>query len=285
MVHWRSIGACSVVACVCVWLAWLHCGHDSLTVLEMLRLNKRLDCVVVAGAWRLPDGSLSRAFKQRLLTGAALSMFGRAKKLILTGGRNDSIVALDFLDEQNPALLLQWFTSVWGVEPPTGLRDAVSRHITMRDLWDAHVVGTVVLYENVSTTTESNAVEAQKLLGSSSTGEVVVVSSPYHLRRCRILFSQHVIGGVLTFGSPSTELEWVLPPHPLFVRHVPHNTSSLVMLLTSACKSARITYNHWAAHLRTTFLSFPVYGALREFGAFVVNLHRGTMSVHNLVHG
>eukprot|EP00957_Ditylum_brightwellii_P072112 5481578-Ditylum_brightwellii.AAC.1 len=49
-----------------------------------------VDTVVVVGAWRAPDESLSKAFKVRIEYGVRVALLYGSNTLFLTGGRNDA---------------------------------------------------------------------------------------------------------------------------------------------------------------------------------------------------
>lgn len=107
---------------------------------------------VVAGAWTLPDGSLSETFKARVDKAVELQGVHKAT-VIFTGGRNESVKAMEYATLNGGC-----------AEAPC-------------------------LYENASTTTYENAREAAKLLRNKQAA-VAVVSSPYHLGRCGVYFSR-----------------------------------------------------------------------------------------------
>ncbi|CUG87434.1 membrane-associated protein, putative [Bodo saltans] len=74
--------------------------------------RQQMDVVVVAGAWRRPNGSLSRGFRHRVVHGVRMAMLFGAKDVLFTGGLNDSAVALEFVntlqDASNVLFPLPW---------------------------------------------------------------------------------------------------------------------------------------------------------------------------------
>jgi len=77
--------------------------------------------------------------------------------------------------------------------------------------------------ENRSTTTATNAEFTAALLDRPNSplgahGEVVVVSSPYHLPRCRVFFGRYLPTRERYFiASAPQEFQWLLPPDPAWI--------------------------------------------------------------------
>lgn len=262
-----------------------------------------IGAVIVAGAWRLPNGSLSRAFTQRVLSGARFALLLDAKVLLLTGGHNESLLAEKYLRElsltgQENALFPQSVVSSLpekAARRAAKLNERLRSFVTFGDFVDYQTrseTGTAlpggfkIVTENVSTTTYENALHAARTLKNmsfSSIDRVLVVSSPYHMLRCKVLFSRmtpEVTREVLvvpTMEKYETELivpeEWwvsmtTVPPTFRESRVVPRP-------LALAAHSIHRTYANWRAHLRISALSlFPVSLA-RECVAFAVNGLRG----------
>lgn len=186
--------------------------------------------VVVAGAWRRPNGTLSKAFENRVVHGLRVAMLLRAPHLLLTGGLNDSAIAREYAYTLRnasgvifPQKLLRSLaphaSSVAArlrqhLEPYDHLSLGAALEVLRKDdgRWpDLHI-------ENVSLTTFTNAVETRRWLedsGALSPGNtdlcqrplsVVVVTSQYHARRCQLLFTkalhaQPYSGGGASKGS------------------------------------------------------------------------------------
>jgi hypothetical protein len=207
--------------------------------------------VVIAGAWRHPGvglqrGALSRAFRNRILKGLRVAADLQIHNVIFTGGAWDAIDARRWALEEFATSSVN-LTALMTTEPMVAdltlrlsgdMEDedddevAMSAHASSDAAGeeDSHVVAAanagsdigVVLrtlegmrlwVENVSTTTSSNAIETAKIVNRHlEGGEVVVVSSGYHLPRCRVLFRKHLgRRQVFTIGTQASEFEVVLP--------------------------------------------------------------------------
>ena len=134
--------------------------------------------IVVAGAWLLPDATMSQTFHSRIARAVQLHRDHPRATLVFTGGLNDSVAALAHAR-----------TALGGCVAPLAC-----------------------VYENASRSTLGNAEEVASLLlgarggdgqrdeveaaaeeggGARSSGAVLlVVSTPYHLARCLVYFSR-----------------------------------------------------------------------------------------------
>jgi uncharacterized SAM-binding protein YcdF (DUF218 family) len=204
---------------------------DSLYLLngEVDDTRSRLNLVVVAGAWRRPDGSLSRAFAHRVVHGARMAILFGAKDVLLTGGLNDSAVALEYLNTMSNASVVL-FPLPWVQALDDNARSAARRLRTALAHYDhlpliealsrlelsepagdaaaldesqAPIQWPSFHIENASLTTYGNAIETRWWLEGQHGGalreggplcdeplHVLVVSSQYHNRRCKMLFTK-----------------------------------------------------------------------------------------------
>ncbi len=301
--------------------------------------------VIVAGAWRLPSGALSRAFTNRILAGARVALLTESPILLLTGGHNESVKAKEYLMQlRNASSLLfpsSFTLSSVAAESPAadddeygddgeevrlspamasraaGLALEMEKHETLGDFLEAMrpPQRLTVLFENVSTTTAQNAIFAQLALRDAHVGEMtdfatlfpaaaakdttnmsaqkvwhctgcrfVVVSSPYHLLRCRALFAKYLAFGwvateVLTYSSGHDEWELVLPTDGVIAASDSlFGTDILVPgFLARAAHTVFLTYRHWRSHVRATMMSLGWYMGLREFGAIAKGMYTGEL--------
>ena len=197
-----------------------------------------VDYVVVAGAWRRMNGTLSLAFQQRLAKGVAVALRYNATAIVLTGGRNDSHIAQawllhswkpaeSFIFDDNPEQDVD-------LSPEVRMKFQLLRQSKSLFGWMQSIPTPFrFLVENVSKTTVENAIEAAKVIQADENntfpgrgGSVAVVSSPYHLRRCKILFERHLKRRVFTVGSPAMEFELTLPSHTIYWMAFTRNTSA-----------------------------------------------------------
>lgn len=183
--------------------------------------NRTGASVVIAGAWRHPPavvgarGKLARAFTLRLERGVDVAVRLGIDHVVLTGGRNDS-------QDARRVLLTRYGGAAAADIPSDRAAGPVLASLTVAlDNGTVATRNVTIHIETKSTTTHTNAVEAAKVLAAANlSGPVVVVSSPYHLRRCAIFFRKafrNATTGVLhrpvyTVGSDPDEFELVLPP-------------------------------------------------------------------------
>lgn len=118
----------------------------------------RFDAIVVAGAGVLPDGSPSRPLRARVERAAALYRSGFAQRVLMTGG----------VGRHGPA------ESVVASELAVEL--GVPRGAILRD--------------ERSTTTEENAIETARILGSAT--RVLLVTDRFHVFRAERVFRRHL---------------------------------------------------------------------------------------------
>ncbi|CUG87435.1 GPI-anchored surface protein, putative [Bodo saltans] len=303
----------------------------------------QMDVVVVAGAWRRPNGTLSRGFRHRVVHGVRMAMLFGAKDVLFTGGLNDSAVALEFVgtlqDASNVLFPLPWVLvldddardvamdlkaqlspydhlPLAEVLQRVGLAQQAAPPLSTakvgRHQHDAAFQWPQFHIENASLTTFGNAVHTKKwwegehgeqLVEGSPRCEaslhVLVVSSQYHNRRCKMLFTKvlrqkeatvpstpsQTTGGVcgrrdephkyvhvVTSGAIGSMLEVVLPEEWISFASVPSPSMERVPFVPRwfkiMCKTVYLTYRNWRSHLDVTMYSIDSYAFLRELGAF-----------------
>ena len=320
-------------------------GKNSTPVFDDKRSSSKTAAVIVAGAWRLPSGELSRAFKNRVLAGARVALLTGTSILLLTGGRNESHQAKKFLLELRNSSTLIFPPPVEDQQLDEDEHHQLSpakKELAWklaREIGDFETFGEFlessrqqqrtqlnILVENVSTTTAENAVFAAEILRrvlagidheseSESDASVgggawcpdctfVVVSSPYHLLRCKVLFSKHLSSAhattgrtahpinVLTYGSSRDEQEYRFPQEKIIFSSTTSFSSSggVAMIanelvptkLAQAAHTVYMTYRHWRAYLRTAMMSMTSYMRVREMGAIGKSLFKGSMTFDEL---
>jgi uncharacterized SAM-binding protein YcdF (DUF218 family) len=118
----------------------------------------RFDAVVVLGCRVRPDGSASPTLLRRVEAGARLVLAGKAARLVLSGGKVGSDVS-----EATAAL-------------PHALATGLSRE--------------AIELEERSRTTDENALEVARMLGSRER-TILLVTDAYHVPRSVRLFRRH----------------------------------------------------------------------------------------------
>ncbi len=315
------------------------------------------DAVIIAGAWRLPCGNLSRAFTNRITAGLRIALLTGSPILLLTGGNNESVAAKEFLLQMRNASSVI-FSSAISAAAEEDRGDNVGMtpelltraHLLAEDMNHFATFGEFlesmrppqklsILVENRSTTTAENARFARAVLQEAHVGEAtevsllfpelkknsvrqetdvaaspqqvqrlwhfpgakfIVVSSPYHLLRCRALFLKYLSvwappheetgkngwkgTQVLTYASTQDEYELSLPDEGvIYASDSLFGTDVLVpQFLARAAHTVFLTYRHWRAHLRATTMSMGWYMRLREFGAIVKGLYTGQLTLASL---
>lgn len=74
------------------------------------------DLVVVAGAWRRPNGSLSRAFENRVVDGMATALLLGARRVLFTGALNDGFDSMAYAKQiPQPAEVFARSSHAWSV--------------------------------------------------------------------------------------------------------------------------------------------------------------------------
>uniref|UniRef100_A0A7S1Z9E1 Uncharacterized protein n=1 Tax=Ditylum brightwellii TaxID=49249 RepID=A0A7S1Z9E1_9STRA len=100
---------------------------------------------------------------------------------------------------------------------------------------------------------------------------------------------------IYVLGVPDSEFEFLLPPPDgkwtIRKKEIPAQWGKnkiaqfVPMSLKLVAHSAQETINHWKSHVRATYRSISSYNTVREFGAYVVNLNRGHLSLDDVVKG
>lgn len=271
--------------------------HDDLPDL-LTAQPKSVDVVVIPGAWRRPDGSLSLAFQRRIDHGVRVALLFSAKYIILTGGLNDSALASEYLHSHRDSASLFSDSFISGLPTDVQSRaldiqsklryqqlsgDTLGEVIRRANYQGNHGQMPQIITENVSTTTFENAIETRKVLDQlPGRGNVpltvAVVTSMFHVHRCRILFGKEVRGckapgcTTIVIGTSESMMEvtwpseWfssvdVPPPSLAHLRFVPHGVKVLL-------NSLYCTYANWRAHIRCSMLSIEAVSKVRELFAY-----------------
>jgi hypothetical protein len=266
---WRLLVIVTIVVVVllCAVELFMSAFDERQVVLSDRELRTREVVVVVPGAWRTSAatvgarGRLSRAFTQRLRGGVSIAKRLRATHLVIAGGHWDSIDAREWVSRELKHDALA---------PPSHGNVDVENPVTVTFPSGGETRTLLLWAENRSTTTAENAVEVAALLAAnhktvSPGADVVVVSSGYHLARCRIYFRRYLTGRrVFTVASPRNEWQVIHRPDwkpPAVGLHV---------------------YTDPLHRARATLKSLPQYRALQELVAIPHNLILGKFSVRDL---
>lgn len=253
------------LACSCVFIGliartrWFELDDSAI-------FEGGVDLVVVAGAWRYPDGELSTTFRLRANMGAMVALRRNAKVLFFTGGEDDGRRAAEYA--LHGILLAGGRVDEHSLE---GRYIKILAPMTNHDPPESGDRPLIIAYENESRTTAENGKEAANWArnwGPSFPDPlcIAVVSSPYHMKRSVLLF-RRAFGrnaALLAFPSPGSSLEWVPPSR----------------WSSDDCKGfSRIAtfLNSWKISLRLALLSWEPFCKVREAGAFLKALWRGDL--------
>jgi hypothetical protein len=200
-------------------------GFDDTANVAAFTFNENAS-VIIAGAWRHPPrfrrgrGELSKAFKLRVRRGVEVAARYGIRNIVFTGALWDSLDARRWALEEFSTMMRSRHnrTALRSPEPLTASL-AINVVDDDSDSADGERTATVVApdvrlhVENKSTTTATNAAEAAALLDAQLPGgAVVVVSSAYHLPRCRLYFRKYMKQRqVFTVPADADEFELVMP--------------------------------------------------------------------------
>jgi uncharacterized SAM-binding protein YcdF (DUF218 family) len=281
-------------------VAGLHRSEsDSSDVFDLVPRNDSqpiatTSAIVIPGAWRIPKAHrhaprapLSRAFRQRVRSGVELALKHRIPNVVFTGGRWDAIDAREWAIE---AFALHRPPSSSQLNANEDIIEVTTAEAVRSGPASARAPFTLRLaIENVSTTTESNAIEAARVLDAHfpRVRDVIVVSSGYHLPRCYALFQRHLAGrSVRTIASSADEFELLFPsrwwvtagPSRVWWYEAPWPDWAL-----TSGQSLRATQKHWMGHFSLTVRSLFVVSWAREMGALLVHVAGGKLSASEAV--
>ena len=161
------------VAAACLRFVVVRLETAEFPIMRDFKVQGPYTHIIVAGAWMLPDGSLSATFKRRVERAVALQKDHANSTVVFTGGLGEGPKALAYAQTLGGC----------GARP--------------------------CRYENASTTTAENAHQAARLIRNKQAA-VVVVSSPYHLGRCILYFTRFYqkVDGIGATGDAREKCNW-----------------------------------------------------------------------------
>lgn len=158
--------------------------------------------------------TLTRNFRLRLIRAVEIALQHRIPRIVFTGGKGDALVSRAFVMQEFAAATyksdfsqeqLENDVAIFNISVPLTLNR--NNNNNNHDATAPFVVS--LLIESQSTTTEENAKFAVELLMKNQSSEVdrcrtnlVAVSTPGHLRRCRIYFTREMRKFCNTSSSP-----------------------------------------------------------------------------------
>ncbi|HLY27903.1 MAG TPA: YdcF family protein [Aggregatilineales bacterium] len=128
------------------------------------------DVIVILGAGVHPDGSPTQAHMRRVAHAITLYRQGLAPYLLCTGG----------------------------YDRPSDVKTEAETCVELLEL--AQVPSRAILREDLSTSTEENAIQAHKVIAAHDLKSAILVSDNYHLLRATILFQMY---GMSVSTSPA----------------------------------------------------------------------------------
>eukprot|EP01087_Luapelamoeba_hula_P003157 TRINITY_DN1296_c1_g1_i1.p1 TRINITY_DN1296_c1_g1~~TRINITY_DN1296_c1_g1_i1.p1 ORF type:complete len:332 (-),score=73.04 TRINITY_DN1296_c1_g1_i1:84-1079(-) len=313
-----AVLSCVAYFVVCYPLfASLDQSADLLRAVQSQQMDRSNTVVVVPGAWRRPRlrdattctslpgrAPLSRVFRGRLERAVEVVITHGFGELILTGGRSEAIDARTWVIARfhpDGPLIPEVSHFAINTTTTTTANDLAPQHVELA-IGNRRAFVTIHV-EDESTTTSSNAYEVARLLHShnnnttnnnnnnnntttntltlQSIRNVVIVSSAYHLLRCRIIFTKALL--LLPTATNATNAAadkgrwqvYTIASFDQFELVVPDPAMGVSWLHTATL---------WIGHLRFSLVwSLPLLSSLRELGALVVNVTQGKYSASELV--